>query len=107
MIMLCSQISGNTFANNSGAGVIRLSVSGTGSHQIENNVFVNNTRPNNYGYAMHTITIKRQMQLSLKNNHFDNEDAKYEISLSSYDGTLTDASGCYWGGLEYVNIMRR
>ena len=94
--------------NNSGAGIIRMYGStSTGSHHIENNVFVNNTKPNEYSGEMYTIAIDHSIRLSLKNNHFDNTDATYEISLPSYDEILTDASGCYWGGLEYVNITRR
>ena len=75
--------------------------------EIENNVFVNNTKPNNLNQNMQTITISSKIPVSLKNNHFDNPDATYEVSMPPYDGTQTDASGCYWGGLSYVNVTHR
>ena len=93
--------------NNSGGGIIRIYDAAIGSLQIENNVFVNNTKPNEYTGEMLTIAIDHSTNLALKNNHFDNTEATYEISLPTYDLTVMDASGCYWGGLEYVNITRR
>ena len=75
--------------------------------EIEHNVFVNNTKPTNLNQNMQTITISSKIPVSLKNNHFDNRDATYEVSMPSYDGTQTDASGCYWGGLSYINVTHR
>ena len=75
--------------------------------EIENNVFVNNTKPNNLNQNMQTITISSKIPVSLKNNHFDNPDATYEVSMPSYDGIQIDASDCYWGELSYVNVTHR
>ena len=74
---------------------------------IEHNTFVNNSHSGNSERVTQTIAIQKGIPVSLKNNHFDNKDATYEVSMDEYSGTWIDASGCYWGGLSYVNMTHR
>ena len=56
---------------------------------------------------MKTIVLTTKIPVSLRNNHFDNKDATYEVEMPAYGGPWVDASGCYWGGLSYVNVTHR
>ena len=101
----CFQITGNTFQNNSGAGVIRINAN-TISGRIENNVFCNNSRAGTYD--MKTIYMLYSVDMSLANNTFSNPNAAHEIRVSTYmNDKKIDATGCYWGVTSFADIMSR
>ena len=105
------QINGNVFQNNTGLGAILINATSQSvcrSCEIEDNVFINNTkRATSRQEHMETIRLVGRFHLSLKNNYFDNPNADFEVTMPSNDNETTDASGCYWGELSYTNITHR
>ena len=101
------QITGNTFQNNVGAGVIRINANSTTIFgRIENNVFCDNSRLRTYD--MKTIYMLHSFDMSLANNMFSNPNAAHEIRVPTYlTAKKIDASGCYWGVKSYANIISR
>ncbi|KAI0242540.1 hypothetical protein LSAT2_012906 [Lamellibrachia satsuma] len=101
------QMRGNTFQNNTGAGVIKIDTPSTSaSGEIEDNVFVNNSRV--ASYDMNTIYITNSFGVSLANNVFDNPTATHEIHVPTFaDGRKINATGCYWGTTSYADIISK
>ena len=100
-------MTGNTFENNKGAGVIRINAnSSTISGRIEDNTFYNNAQVDSMD--MKTIVILSSFDISLKNNKFSNPKAEHEIRVPAYvDGERIDASGCYWGTMLHADVISR
>ena len=101
------QITGNTFQNNTGAGVIRINANAnTISGRIEDNVFCNNSRAGTYD--MKTIYLLNSFDMSLANNTFNNPNAAHEVRVPTYlTDKKIDATGCYWGVTSYADIIPR
>ena len=87
--------------------MIKIDTSSTSvSGEIEDNVFINNSRV--ASYDMNTIYITNSFGVSLANNVFDNPTAKYEIHVPTYaDGRKINATGCYWGITSYADVISR
>ena len=97
---------GNTFRNNTGAGVIQINTRENAVFgEIEDNVFYNNSR---FVSVMNTLYISHSFGISLANNVFDNPNADHEIHVPVYrDGQRINASGCYWGVTSYADVISR
>ena len=97
---------GNTFRNNTGAGVIKINTAAIAvSGEIEENVFLNNSR---FSSVMNTVYIVYSFRILLANNVFDNPNADHEIHVPKYwDGKRINATHCYWGVTSYATVISR
>ena len=79
------------------------------SGEIEENVFLNNSRLSDVMNTMNTVHIVYSFGISLANNVFDNPNADLEIRVPEFrdDDQKINVTHCYWGVTSYADVISR